>query len=504
MLLLAPTALAQQNPPREAPTRPGDYKFKFVARIDGRPVQMTYVLILPKGYDTSPQQKFPMVVFIHGAGECGTDGEALYTHGPAMEVRRGNPFKETFPFIVLCPQCPPRGERWDQPQMYKAVSQIVDAAIKSVRADPDRVYLTGLSMGGKGTWLAALEGADRFAAIAPICSGTTHPDAAQKSRYVAVWMIAGALDQDAVDHNNQMFTKVLQNNLAEVRNTIVPGADHGVWPQFYASAQFYEWLLSHKRPSAAEKREMDAAGPWAKHKQTPPRTQGHYRLSMDVEINGQPVPLICSVYVPKDYSPTGAASPMLLFLHEYDTIGMPYKDLVLHGPDAELERKGNEAFKDGFPFIVVSPQIPAGMGDWQQKPILDAVMRAVDELAGRMNIDKSRIYASGLNEGGAGIAQLAMGAPDKFAAIAPIIAVGQLPNSSTNNMSLPGELGALKDLPNWTQVGDGGVAGSLKGMFEGKPAWKLTEIKGLPVESWSTMYKNQELYDWLLKQKKGG
>src|SRR5438270_5061243 len=250
-LLLASTSasLAQQDPPQKAPTAPGDYKFKYVARIDGKPVQMTYVLILPKGYDTETTKKFPMVVFTHGAGECGTDGEALYSNGPAMEICNNNPFKETFPFIVLCPQCPPRGERWDQPQMYKAVSQIVDAAIKSVRVDVDRVYLTGLSMGGKGCWLAALEGADRFAAIAPICAGTTHPDAAQKLRYVAVWMISGSLDQDAVDHNNAMFTKVLQNNLAEVRNTIVPGAGHDVWTQFYASPQFYEWLLSHKRPT---------------------------------------------------------------------------------------------------------------------------------------------------------------------------------------------------------------------------------------------------------------
>jgi predicted peptidase len=279
MTLVAGSALAQQEPPPQAPTKPGDYKFIYKARIDGKPVQMTYVLILPKGYDTNPNQKWPMVVFTHGAGECGTDGEALYSNGPAMEVRRGNPFKETFPFIVLCPQCPPRGERWDQPQMYKAVSQIVDAAIKSVHVDVDRVYLTGLSMGGKGCWLAALEGADRFAAIAPICAGTTHPDAAGKLRYVAVWMISGTLDGDAVNHNNEM-AGILKNNLAEVRNTIVPGADHGVWPPFYASAQFYEWLLSHKRPNPAERREMEAAGPYFKHVQAPPRMVGHHRLEM--------------------------------------------------------------------------------------------------------------------------------------------------------------------------------------------------------------------------------
>jgi predicted peptidase len=504
LMLFATRAPAQNDPPREAPTKPGDYKFKFVARIDGKPVQMTYVLILPKGYDTSPQQKFPMVVFMHGAGECGTDGESLYIHGPAMELRRGNPFKDTFPFIVLCPQCPPRGERWDQPQMYKAVSQIVDAAIKSVRADPDRVYLTGLSMGGKGCWMATMEGADRFAAIAPICAGTTHPEAAARLKYVAVMMISGTLDPDAVQHNNEM-EKVLAGNYGEVRNTIVPGADHGVWAMFYANPQFYEWLLSHKRPNAAERRAMEAAGPYARQAQSPPRTQGHYRLVLPVDINGLKVPLICSTYVPKSYSPTGQPSPMILFLHEYNTIGTPYnKDLVLHGPDAELERKGNEAFKNNFPFVVLSPQIPAGLGDWNQKPLQDAVLKALDDFVKGMNIDKSRIYVTGLNEGGAAAGQLAVAAPGKFAAIAPILAMGQLPNSPTNNMSLPEAAAALKDLPNWTQVGDGGVANSLKGMFEGRTAWKLTEIKPLGVESWSMVYKNQDVYDWMLKQKKGG
>src|SRR6478672_3281314 len=96
-----------QDAPKEAPTKPGDYKFKFIARVDGKPVQMTYVLILPKGYDTaSPQTKFPMIVFMHGSGEVGTDGEGCYVHGPAAEVRYHPEFRENFPFIVLCPQCP--------------------------------------------------------------------------------------------------------------------------------------------------------------------------------------------------------------------------------------------------------------------------------------------------------------------------------------------------------------------------------------------------------------
>lgn len=490
-LLLAASAHAQSDPPQQAPTKPGEYKFKYVARIDGKPVQMAYALVLPKGYDTEPSRKFPMVVFTHGAGECGTDAEATFAHGPGMEIRRGNPFKETFPFIVLAPQCPPRGERWDQPQMYKAVSQIVDAAITSVHVDVDRVYLTGLSMGGKGCWMAAMEGADRFAGIAPICAGTTHPEAAEKLKYVAVWMIAGTNDGDSVKSNNEMVG-VLKNNLAEVRNTIVPGADHVVWPPFYASAQFYEWMLAHKRPSAAERREMAAAGPYLSRKPAWPRAPGLYRMPVPVEINGQQVPLICSVFVPKGYSPTGAPSPAMLFLHEYNTIGSTYKDVSLHGPTVELQKKGDELFQKSFPLVVISPQIPVGMGDWGQKPVIEAVMRALEEMSKSMNIDKSRIYATGLNEGAAAAWQLAIDAPGAFAAVAPIVVAGGVVS--------PNNLDAGKEMPTWLFAPD---PNALRGMFEGKTAWKLTGVSKAEVENLSGVYGNKDLYDWMLKQKKG-
>ncbi len=492
-------APAVQDAPKEAPTKPGEYKFKFVARVDGKPVQMTYALVLPTGYDTNAQQKFPMIVFMHGAGEVGTDGEAVFQHGPGAELRYHKGFKDYFPFIVLCPQCPPRGERWDQPQMYKAVSLIVDAAIKSVRADPDRVYLTGLSMGGKGCWLAAMEGGDRFAAIAPMCSGfTTPPDAAQKLKYVAVWMIAGAQDGESVNHDNEMVG-VLKGNLAEVRNTIVPGADHGVWPAFYASDQFYEWMLSHKRPNAQERRAMEASGPYLNRKQELPRTAGHHRVVVPVQINGQGTPMVCSVFVPKGYSPTGTKrAPMLVFLHELHTIGVPWKDVVLHGPEALMEEKGNEGLRDGFPFVVVSPMLPAAVGDWKTPDIAKGVLKCVDELSKEMNVDKGRIYATGLNEGGMGVWQLAMADPGRFAAMAPVIAKGAF--------APPGNAGeVLKNVANWTFVpqSEQGTLDAVKNAFKAwKAETKLTPVGAKTVAEQNGAFASKELYEWLLKQGK--
>ena len=490
-ILFPALAFAQADPPQQAPTKPGEYIFKYVARIDGKPVQMAYALVLPKGYDTETSRKFPMIVFTHGAGETGTDGQATFNNGPGMELRRGNPFKESFPFIFLAPQCPPRGERWDQPQMYKAVSQIVDAAIKSVRVDVDRVYLTGLSMGGKGCWLAALEGADRFAAIAPMCAGTTHPEAAEKLKYVAIWMISGTNDGDAVNHNNEMLG-VLKNNVAEVRNTIVPGADHMVWPPFYASPQFYEWMLAHKRPNAAERREMDAAGPYLSRKQVFPKTPGFHRVNIPIEITGQPLPLICSVFIPKTYSPTGAPAPAMLFMHEYNSISMAYKNIPQHGPITELAKKGNELFQASFPMVVISPQLPVGMGDWSQKPVRDGVLHALEEITKSMNLDMQRLYATGLNEGAAAAWQIAVDAPTMFAGVMPIVVNG--------GVISPNNIDAGKDLPTWLIAPD---PGSFKGMFDGKTAWKVTAAPKLEGENQSSVYKNKDLYDWLLARKKG-
>lgn len=487
-----------QDAPREAPTKPGDYKYKFVARVDGKPVQMTYVLILPKGYDTaSPQTKFPMIVFMHGSGEVGTDGEGCYVHGPAAQLRYHADFRENFPFIVLCPQCPPRGERWDQPQMYKAVSLIVDAAIKSVRADPDRVYLTGLSMGGKGCWLAALEGADRFAAIAPICAGSVHPDAAQKLKYVTVWMIDGALDTEAVNAATQM-SGILKNNLAEVRVTTLPNRGHDVWPDFYANDQFYEWLLTHKRPTAEERRKMDAAGPFAQQKPAMPRTPGHYRVVIPADIGGVSWPIQCGVYVPKGYTPTGTKrSPMIVFLHENHSIGTLAGGAVVHGPAQALELPGNSGMKDDFPFVVVSPMCPIAVGDWSKPETARAVVKCVDELTRAMNVDPTRVYAMGLNEGGAGAWQLALADPKRFAAIVPMVAQGNLPP--------PGEVSAkLKAVPTWAFVpqSEQGVEDATKRATEGFAEAKVTAVGATTLAQQDAAFADKALYDWLLKHVK--
>ena len=191
-LLLAAPALAQPIPAPTTkpaikltvlPTTPGDHKLKFTTLVDGQPVKMAYLLYLPPNYATS-KDLCPVVVFLHGGGEAGEDLSGVMVHGPNMNLHRDDypVFQRTFPFIVVSPQCPPRGERWDQPKMIKAVAALLrDLGARLARFDKDRVYLTGLSMGGKGTWLVAEDSPDLFAAIAPMDADTLKPDAASSS-----------------------------------------------------------------------------------------------------------------------------------------------------------------------------------------------------------------------------------------------------------------------------------------------------------------------------------
>src|SRR5260221_10562017 len=124
-------------------------------------VKAGYLLYLPKDYGKEADKKWPLIMFLHGSGESGTDIEKVKVHGPPKLAAAG----KEMPFIVVSPQSP--GGGWNN----EVLINLLDDVQKSYGVDPDRVYLTGLSMGGFGTWALAMEFPERFAAIAPICGG---------------------------------------------------------------------------------------------------------------------------------------------------------------------------------------------------------------------------------------------------------------------------------------------------------------------------------------------
>lgn len=232
------------------PQTPGFHKFRSAARFEGEAdsFTMSYVVYLPTNYRTEGE-RFGLIVFLHGNTHQGVDMVGVLNEGPGDYLTVRRELRRDFPMILLLPQLPP-GMRWDSPNADKAVPLLVDALIGKYHADPDRVYLSGLSMGGKGTWLAALADPRRFAAIAPICSVSVRPDeAVERLGKLPTWIIVGEHDGGYTDGSRQMHKALLAAG-APAHLTVVPREGHGVWARYYSDIDFYRRLLRHKRGDA--------------------------------------------------------------------------------------------------------------------------------------------------------------------------------------------------------------------------------------------------------------
>lgn len=198
----------------------------------------TYWMALPKGYEHDRISTFPLLLFLHGAGERGNDLNRVKIHGPLSEIEKGR----EFPFIVVAPQCP-EGEIWD-PYILES---LLDKVIEECRVDLDRVYVTGLSMGGYGTWALAMHQPNRFAAIAPICGGA-NPVGLPKIKHLPIWVRHGDQDDAIPISESHLLVDRLKGMGAErITFEVVEGGGHNVWTELYASDAFYAWLLAQKR-----------------------------------------------------------------------------------------------------------------------------------------------------------------------------------------------------------------------------------------------------------------
>ena len=199
------------------------------------PVTMRYLLYLPKDYDGKAPK--PLLLFLHGAGERGDDLELVKKHGPPKLIAQG----KDFPFIVVSPQCP-KGQFWDP----RALTHLLDWLEERYAVDSSRIYVTGLSMGGFGTWALAAQQPDRFAAIAPICGGGER-FWMRKLKNVPVWAFHGEKDNVVPPHRTKELVEELKKLGADVRLTLYPDAGHDSWTETYNNEELYEWFLSHHR-----------------------------------------------------------------------------------------------------------------------------------------------------------------------------------------------------------------------------------------------------------------
>ncbi len=206
------------------------------------PAYLNYWLGLPKDY--SEACKWPLILFLHGAGERGDDLEKVKVHGVPHEVAAGR----DLPFITVSPQCP-KNTWW--PDHGRMLMAILDEVSAKYAVDPDRIYLTGLSMGGFGSWYLGCCYPERFAAVAPICGGGMwghgFPDRVVDLAGVPVWAFHGARDPVVPITMTVELVDRLKAVGGDVRLSVFPDAEHDAWTRVYAGDALYEWFLSNSR-----------------------------------------------------------------------------------------------------------------------------------------------------------------------------------------------------------------------------------------------------------------
>lgn len=228
--------------------KPGTQK-PHLYEADGR--KMGYLLFLPHDYGKDPSRKWPVIFFLHGSGEAGdgtTQIDKVKMHGPP---KLADLKPDAFPFIVISPQNPkpdpnaPRGSRGWNPKFLKGL--LDDVLAKHPLADSKRIYLTGLSMGGMGSWKMAAEYPDTFAAVAPIC-GFGDPASAEKLKNVPIWAFHGEKDTSVpIDRDQAMVDAVKAAGSKEIEFTKYPDKAHDCWTVTYENPKLYEWFLKYSK-----------------------------------------------------------------------------------------------------------------------------------------------------------------------------------------------------------------------------------------------------------------
>jgi predicted peptidase len=201
-------------------------------------VECKYLLYLPDDYGKDVKKKWPLMMFLHGAGERGNNIKLVAKHGPPKMIAQGTSFE----FIIVSPQCP--NDIW-WPEENETLIKLLDEIEEKCRVDTDRVYLTGLSMGGYGTWSLAIAYPDRFAAIAPICGGGERYGAPRLKK-VPVWAFHGAKDNVVPLEKSKEMVEAVKKAGGDAKLTIYPDANHDSWTQTYKNPELYEWFLSHR------------------------------------------------------------------------------------------------------------------------------------------------------------------------------------------------------------------------------------------------------------------
>jgi acetyl esterase/lipase len=214
-----------------------------------------YVVYLPENW--SPSQSWPVILFLHGSGERGSEGLDQTQIGLPQAIRL---HPERWPFVVVMPQVPFSHHHWTDPDMMAVAMAALNDEVKEFHGDPERLILTGLSLGGYGAWEIARTYPHHFAALVPVCGGvfwSYQPERwrevntlpAEYARVVGrtpTWMFHGADDPVVVPRQSQLMFQALKSAGGDVRLWEYAGVRHNVWDRAYSEPQLPRWLLAQR------------------------------------------------------------------------------------------------------------------------------------------------------------------------------------------------------------------------------------------------------------------
>lgn len=197
-------------------------------------LKYNYLVFFPNKYKESTKEKWPLIVFLHGAFERGDNPDIL-----KREALPKFASKKEFPFVIVAPQCP-ENSHW----IAENVMQVTNKIISNYSIDKARIYLTGLSMGGFATWQIASRFPDKFAAIIPICGGG-NPGYVHKLVNLPIWAFHGEKDRVIPLRQSIDMVNAVNEKGGNAILTVYPHAYHDSWTETYENKNIYEWLLQH-------------------------------------------------------------------------------------------------------------------------------------------------------------------------------------------------------------------------------------------------------------------
>ena len=194
-----------------------------------------YLLYLPKDYD--PAKKSQMILFLHGRGESYGPLSLVAKWGPPRYAARG----DELPYVLVSPQCP-GDDSWNKPTQQKRLVELLEHIVKTYSIDEQHICLTGLSMGGYGSWRLAADHPQRFSAVVPVCGGGDPADA-EKLKDLPIWVFHG--DQDRAvpfQRSVEMVEAIKKAGGTKIRFTSLEHVGHNCWSATYATPEVFDWI----------------------------------------------------------------------------------------------------------------------------------------------------------------------------------------------------------------------------------------------------------------------